>query len=188
MLRVSEVYGLPLIVAVAMIIIGAITLWYGTVVGRIQSDAKSVLAYASMAQVGLMFVEIGLGLNSLAIFHFVSHAMLRTYQLLNAASLMHDRYAFEHVLGRDQVKFQPVQGERAFSQYAYAFWESTGGIFGRLSLLVFAEFLARSVRAVEEWLSGIILVVARRIIFWVNHPIKGFVITLHKVSDNRDSL
>ncbi len=188
MLRVSEVYGLPLIVAVAMIIIGAITLWYGTVVGRIQSDAKSVLAYASMAQVGLMFVEIGLGLNSLAIFHFVSHAMLRTYQLLNAASLMHDRYAFEHVLGRDQVKFQPVQGERAFSQYAYAFWESTGGIFGRLSLLVFAEFLARSVRAFEEWLSGIILVVARRIIFWVNHPIKGFVITLHKVSDNRDSL
>lgn len=180
MLRVSDTYGLPLPASILMALIGSVTTWYGIVVGRIQSDAKSVLAYASMAQVGLMFVEIAAGLNSLAIFHFVSHAMLRTYQLLNAASLIHDRYAFEHVLGHDQVKFQPVRNQRAFAQYAYAFWETTGGIFGRLSVLVLVELIARSVRGFEEWLSSRIAIVARRLLFLASHPMRMRSITANR--------
>lgn len=183
MLRVSVEYGLPLPAALIMVLIGMITVWYGSVVGRIQSDAKSVLAYASMGQVGLMFIEIGLGLHSLAIFHFLSHAMLRTYQLLNAASLMHDQYAFEHVLGRDQIVFHPVQGDRAFSRYAYAFWESVGGFFGRMSLLVLVEFIARSVRAIEESLSQFIVLVARRTIFFLAHLFRRLTNSVHRSSE-----
>jgi NADH:ubiquinone oxidoreductase subunit 2 (subunit N) len=173
MLRVSEVYGLTMPVAALMILCGIFSVWYATIVGRIQSDAKSMLAYASMAQVGVMFIEIGLGLNTLAIFHFVSHAMLRTYQLLNAASVMHDRYAFEHVLGRHQVSFKPVEGARAFSRYAYAFWESIDGAFGRLSLLAFAEFLARLARDFERWYADLILLISRQFLFCFRHPVKA---------------
>lgn|GEM_PF-6196276 len=53
MLRASQVYGLPTPVVVAMVVIGVFSVWYATLVGRIQSDAKSMLAYASMAQVGV---------------------------------------------------------------------------------------------------------------------------------------
>lgn len=173
MLRVSEVYGLTMPVAALMILCGIFSVWYATIVGRIQSDAKSMLAYASMAQVGVMFIEIGLGLNTLAIFHFVSHAMLRTYQLLNAASVMHDRYAFEHVLGRHQVSFKPVEGARAFSRYAYAFWESIDGAFGRLSLLAFAEYLARLARDFERWYADLILLISRQFLFCFRHPVKA---------------
>jgi NAD(P)H-quinone oxidoreductase subunit 5 len=183
MLRASYVYGLPKPVAVAMVVIGLFSVWYATIVGRIQSDAKSMLAYASMAQVGLMFVEVGLGFHKLAIFHFVSHAMLRTYQLLNAASVMHDRYAFEHVLGREGVSFKPVEGRHAFSQYAYAFWESIDGAFGRLSLLGFAEFMARSSRAFEQWFGDLILSFVRHIMFYVRHPLKSATLISHRRED-----
>jgi NADH-quinone oxidoreductase subunit L len=180
MLRASYVYGLPQSVAIAMIVIGLLSVWYATIVGRIQSDAKSMLAYASMAQVGLMFVEVGLGFHKLAIFHFVSHAMLRTYQLLNAASVMHDRYAFEHVLGREGVRFEPVKGRHAFSQYAYAFWESIDGAFGRLSLLGFAEYMARSSRAFEQWFGDRILSLIRHFMFNVRHPMKSVALSSHR--------
>jgi NADH-quinone oxidoreductase subunit L len=183
MLRASYVYGLPRSVAIAMVVIGLFSVWYATIVGRIQSDAKSMLAYASMAQVGLMFVEVGLGLHKLAIFHFVSHAMLRTYQLLNAASVMHDRYAFEHVLGREGVIFKPVEGRHAFSQYAYAFWESIDGAFGRLSLLGLAEFMARSSRSFEQWFGDLILSLVRHVMFYVRHPLKSVTLISHRRED-----
>jgi NAD(P)H-quinone oxidoreductase subunit 5 len=172
MIRVSETYGLPIPVSILMIVIGSISVWYGTAIGRIQSDAKSLLAYASMAQLGLMFIEIGFGLNSLAIFHFVSHAMLRTYQLLNASSLLHDRYAFEHVLGRENVSFHPINSDRAHAQYAYAFWESDGGFLGRFSLLELADLLSRAVRGFEEWLSSTLFHSARFLNFYLSHPRK----------------
>jgi NADH:ubiquinone oxidoreductase subunit 5 (subunit L)/multisubunit Na+/H+ antiporter MnhA subunit len=136
-----------------------------------------------MAQVGLMFVEVGLGLHKLAIFHFVSHAMLRTYQLLNAASVMHDRYAFEHVLGREGVIFKPVEGRHAFSQYAYAFWESIDGAFGRLSLLGLAEFMARSSRSFEQWFGDLILSLVRHVMFYVRHPLKSVTLISHRRED-----
>ncbi len=186
MLRASYVYGLPQSVAICMAVIGLFSVWYATIVGRIQSDAKSMLAYASMAQVGLMFIEVALGWHTLAIFHFVGHAMLRTYQLLNAASVMHDRYAFEHVLGREKVTFKPVAGHRAFSQYAYAFWESIDGAFGRLSLLSLAERLARASRYFEEWFGDLILSQVRHIIFYIRHPLKTVHLTTHRI-EGRDS-
>jgi|GEM_PF-1919944 len=182
MLRASEVYGLPTSVAISMVVVGVFSVWYATIVGRIQSDAKSMLAYASMAQVGLMFIEVGFGLNKLAIFHFVSHAMLRTYQLLNAASVLHDRYAFEHVLGREKVSFNPVHGSRAFSQYAYAFWESIDGAFGRLSLLALVEYLSRRCRSFEERFGEVILSWIRHVMFYIRHPLKGASITSHKIT------
>jgi NAD(P)H-quinone oxidoreductase subunit 5 len=188
MLRVSHVYGLPIPVAVCMVVIGGFSVWYATIVGRIQSDAKSVLAYASMAQVGLMFIEVGLGLHTLAVFHFVSHAMLRTYQLLNAASVMHDRYAFEHVLGRDQVTYQPVRGKRASAQYAYAFWESIEGAFGRLSLLNLTEYIARSVRHFEELFGNVILSVVRHVAFYLKHPFKSIALRGVRFTNKGDSV
>lgn len=182
MLRASEVYGLPTSVAICMVVVGVFSVWYATIVGRIQSDAKSMLAYASMAQVGLMFIEVGLGFNRLAIFHFVSHAMLRTYQLLNAASVLHDRYAFEHVLGRERVSFNPVHGSRAFSQYAYAFWESIDGAFGRLSLLALVEYVSRLCRSFEERFGDVILSWVRHVMFYIRHPLKGASITSHRIA------
>lgn len=74
----------------AVLVVGAITAVHATIVGRTQSDVKNVLAYATITQVGLMLVEIGLHLWTLALVHMVAHAFLRLLQLLRTPSALRD--------------------------------------------------------------------------------------------------
>lgn len=67
-------------------IAGLATAVYGWLCGRVQSDVKSALAYATVTQVGLMFVACGLGWFTLAACHAALHALWRGYQFLIAPS------------------------------------------------------------------------------------------------------
>lgn len=84
-------------VRVAMAAIGVITAVYATLVGRTRPDAKTALAYATMAMLGVIFVELSLGLTTLALVHVVAHAGLRTWQFLRSSSLIQDFQENPHV-------------------------------------------------------------------------------------------
>lgn len=77
-------------------VFGLATSIVATVIARVQSSIKTQIAYSSIAQIGIMFLEIALGLHTLALFHFVGNAFLRTYQLLVSPSvlsyLIHDQF------------------------------------------------------------------------------------------------
>jgi NADH:ubiquinone oxidoreductase subunit 5 (subunit L)/multisubunit Na+/H+ antiporter MnhA subunit len=75
-------------VRVSMIILGMLTAFITTNIARVQSSVKSQIAYASIAQIGLIFIEIGFGWVDLALFHFAGNAFLRTYQLLVSPSVV----------------------------------------------------------------------------------------------------
>jgi len=94
----EQVHASPLI-AVALVVIGLTTTAHGALVGRVQTDIKSMLAYGSVTQVGLIMAEIGLGLHLLALLHIIGHAGYRTLQILRAPSLLHDRHHLEQMLG-----------------------------------------------------------------------------------------
>lgn len=83
----------------AIVAVGAATALQGALVGRTCPDAKTSLAYATMAQVGLIFVEIGLGFDRLALWHIAGHAILRTAQFLQAPSLLHDHHQLHSAAG-----------------------------------------------------------------------------------------
>jgi NADH:ubiquinone oxidoreductase subunit 5 (subunit L)/multisubunit Na+/H+ antiporter MnhA subunit len=85
--------------AAAVAVIGALTACHATFVGRVQTYIKSALAYASMTQVGLILLEIGLGFRFLAIAHMAGHACLRTLQILRSPSLLHDHHRLEQAMG-----------------------------------------------------------------------------------------
>lgn len=68
--------------------LGGLTALVATVIARVQSSVKSQIAYASIAQIGIIFIEISLGFNHLALFHFAGNAFLRTYQLLVSPSVV----------------------------------------------------------------------------------------------------
>jgi NAD(P)H-quinone oxidoreductase subunit 5 len=76
----------------AVIVIGLLTALHGTFVGRVCADAKTALAYAALAQLGIIFIEIGLGWQTLALWHITGHALLRTLQFLRAPSMLHDHH------------------------------------------------------------------------------------------------
>ncbi|MEU1878041.1 proton-conducting transporter membrane subunit [Streptosporangium sp. NPDC020072] len=86
-------------VRAAIVVVGALTAVHATLVGRTQTDIKSTLAYASMTQIGVVLVEVGLGLRYLALAHLVAHAALRTAQILRSPSLIHDHHHLEQALG-----------------------------------------------------------------------------------------
>ncbi|MFZ5440275.1 MAG: proton-conducting transporter membrane subunit [Myxococcota bacterium] len=77
-------------VRVAMALIGLTTAAYATLVGRTRPDAKTALAYATMAMLGVIFVELALGLTAFALVHVFAHAGLRTWQFLRSSSLIQD--------------------------------------------------------------------------------------------------
>ncbi len=72
---------------------------YGTIAGRASADAKTSLAFASLTQVGVVFVEIGFGLRSIAIAHILGHAVVRTLQFLRAPSMLHDYHRMHSAIG-----------------------------------------------------------------------------------------
>lgn len=70
-------------------VVGLSTAVYSFVVGLTQTDVKSSLIFAASGQLGLMFLECGLGFWQLAGWHLCAHAAVRGYQFLAAPSLMH---------------------------------------------------------------------------------------------------
>ena len=90
-------------VAVAIVVTGLLTALVATVAHRVATDAKTSLAYASMAQVGLIFAEIGCGYPRLALLHLMGHAALRTLQFLRAPSMLHDHHRVHAASGGDSA-------------------------------------------------------------------------------------
>ncbi len=72
--------GVLLIVA----LIGAAGLLISAGSALVQHDIKRVLAYSTMSQVGYMFLALGVGAWSAAIFHFVTHAFFKALLFLSA--------------------------------------------------------------------------------------------------------
>lgn len=99
LLRSAPLIERSTILGAVIVAVGALTAVHGAVVGRVQPDVKSQLAYATMTQLGVIFVEIGAGLTTLALFHVVAHATLRTYQLLRAPNALADAHRIRAALG-----------------------------------------------------------------------------------------
>lgn len=92
---------------IAIAALGLITAIIASSITRVQSSIKVQIAYASITQIGIMFVEIAAGLHWLALLHFVSNASLRAYQLLISPSvvgyLVHDQF-FSFVPPKQRIK------------------------------------------------------------------------------------
>ena len=72
-----------------LVIIGVLSALYGWLAALVQTDVKSSLMFSTTAQVGLMFVECGLGWFELAAWHLALHAIWRAWQFLSSPALMH---------------------------------------------------------------------------------------------------
>ncbi len=100
LLRTAPLWHGSTVVCVAVGLVGGATALHASVVGRVQTDAKTALAYATLAQLGLVYVEIALGLTTLALVHVVGNTLLRTLQILRAPSIIADHERIENALGQ----------------------------------------------------------------------------------------
>ena len=99
LLRVQPMLAQSLVASAVVVAIGVATAIHGTMTGRASADAKTSLAYASLTQVGVVFVEIGIGWHSIAVVHILGHAMVRTLQFLRSPSMLHDYHMMHSAVG-----------------------------------------------------------------------------------------
>jgi len=88
LLRTYELWEYQYVVRILIGVLGLLTAVITTGIARVQSSVKSQIAYASIAQIGLIFIEVAAGFENLALFHFAGNAFLRTYQLLVSPSVV----------------------------------------------------------------------------------------------------
>ena len=69
--------------------IGAATAFFAATIALTQNDIKKVLAYSTVSQLGYMFLAVGLGAFSAAIFHVFTHAFFKACLFLGSGSVIH---------------------------------------------------------------------------------------------------
>jgi NAD(P)H-quinone oxidoreductase subunit 5 len=120
LLRVSPLLALSPLLSGTIVGLGLITAAYAALAGRVQTDIKTALSFASLTQVGLIVAEIGLGLHYLALTHLIGHACLRTLQFLRAPTLLHDYHTLENAIGHHLPR--PLGFWRGLIPKAVAVW------------------------------------------------------------------
>lgn len=93
--RMNVLFTLAPVVQTAIAIIGAATLLIAGFSALTQHDLKRVLAYSTISQIGYMFLALGVGAWSAAIFHFMIHAFFKALLFLGAGSvilLLHEEH------------------------------------------------------------------------------------------------
>ncbi|MFZ4546928.1 MAG: NADH-quinone oxidoreductase subunit L [Bacteroidales bacterium] len=87
--RSSVLYNLAPITLNIIIVIGLATALMAAIIGLKQNDIKKVLAYSTVSQLGYMFLALGLGAYSTAVFHVTTHAFFKALLFLGAGSVIH---------------------------------------------------------------------------------------------------
>ncbi|HEY8898707.1 MAG TPA: NADH-quinone oxidoreductase subunit L, partial [Niastella sp.] len=87
--RSSAIYNLAPAAQTLVAIIGAATAVFAASIAIRQYDIKKVLAYSTVSQLGYMFLALGVGAYSAAVFHVMTHAFFKALLFLGSGSVIH---------------------------------------------------------------------------------------------------
>lgn len=89
--RSGPVFDLAPNAQTAVVVVGAVTLLFGAVIGCAKDDIKKALAASTMSQIGYMVLAAGLGPAgyAFAIMHLLTHGFFKAGLFLGAGSVMH---------------------------------------------------------------------------------------------------
>ena len=110
LLRVSPILALSPPLCAVVVVLGLSSAIFAAFTGRVQTDIKSALSFASLTQVGFIVAEIGffawLGkrlhmptLLYIPLIHILGHGCARTLQFVRAPTLLHDYRVLENAIG-----------------------------------------------------------------------------------------
>jgi NADH-quinone oxidoreductase subunit L len=143
--RTHVLYELAPPVHAAVAVIGALTLLLASFSALNQTDLKRILAYSTISQIGYMFLALGVGAWTAAIFHFMTHAFFKALLFL-AAGVVIQRLHEEHDIFR-------MGG--LWRRLPLAFWSFLIGSAALAALpFIDAGFYSKDLILWEIWNSG----------------------------------
>jgi NADH-quinone oxidoreductase subunit L len=87
--RSNILYTLAPFTLEVVAIVGVCTALFAATIGLAQNDIKKVLAYSTVSQLGYMFLALGVGAYTGAVFHVMTHAFFKALLFLGAGSVIH---------------------------------------------------------------------------------------------------
>ncbi len=89
--RSGPIFDLAPSAQTGVVIVGAVTLLFGAIIGCAKDDIKKALAASTMSQIGYMVLAAGLGPAgyAFAIMHLLTHGFFKAGLFLGAGSVMH---------------------------------------------------------------------------------------------------
>jgi NADH-quinone oxidoreductase subunit L len=144
--RTHVLFSLAPAVLLLVAIIGALTLLVAGFSALTQRDIKRVLAYSTISQIGYMFLALGVGAWTAAVFHFMTHAFFKALLFLGAGVVI---LAMHHE--HDMFKMGGLR-----RRLPVTFWTFLLGAASLAALpLVTAGFYSKDLILWEAWASEI---------------------------------
>lgn len=155
--RTHVLFELAPSIQLLVAIIGAATLFIASFSALAQHDIKRVLAYSTISQIGYMFLALGVGAWSAAIFHFMIHAFFKALLFLAAGAVIlavhHEHSMFK--MGGLRKKLPVVFWTFLFGSAALASIPLvTAGFYSKDAILWYS--FAGTKGSVWLWLVGIV--------------------------------
>ncbi|HVE22412.1 MAG TPA: NADH-quinone oxidoreductase subunit L [Acidocella sp.] len=163
--RTHTLFALAPVVLAAVGVIGTITLLIAAFAALNQSDIKRILAYSTISQIGYMFLALGVGAWSAAVFHLMVHAFFKALLFL-AAGAITMRLHHEHNIFR--------MGGLA-KRLPLAFWSFLIGSASLAALpLITAGFYSKDAILSAAWAQG-----GGALLLWLGGIVTAFVTALY---------
>lgn len=145
---IARMHGLFLLAPAVMMVvavIGATTMLMAGCSALVQHDLKRVLAYSTISQLGYMFLALGVGAWTAAMFHFMTHAFFKALLFLGAGAVIHALH-HEH----DMFKMGGLR-----TRLPVVFWTFVVGAASLAALpLVTSGFYSKELILWSAWASG----------------------------------
>ncbi len=90
-IRTSPLASLSPWALTTLAIIGGFTAFFAAIVMLTQTSVKKSLAYSTIAQMGFMLLQCGLGAYSTAMLHILAHSLYKAYAFLSSGSVIAER-------------------------------------------------------------------------------------------------
>lgn len=155
--RTNVIFSLAPTVQMIVAIIGVLTLLIAGFSALTQRDIKRVLAYSTISQIGYMFLALGVGAYTAAMFHFMTHAFFKALLFLGAGAVIlaqhheHDMFKMGGLKNKLPVTFWTfLAGSAALAAVPLI----TAGFYSKDAILWYA--LTSKSGSAWLWLGGLL--------------------------------
>jgi NADH-quinone oxidoreductase subunit L len=107
--RCHLMYNLAPVAQQLVLFVGLATSVFAAIIGLKQNDIKKILAYSTVSQLGLMFVALGVGAYTAAMFHLTTHAFFKALLFLGSGSVIHGMHHEQDIRNMGGLKkYMPI--------------------------------------------------------------------------------
>jgi NADH-quinone oxidoreductase subunit L len=131
--RLGFLYSLTPITSQVIAVVGVLTAFVAATIAIVQTDIKKVLAYSTVSQLGYMFLAVGVGAYTIAVFHLITHAFFKALMFLGSGSVI-------HACGGEQ-DMRKMGGLKKYMPITY--WTFVAGTLAIAGVPIFSGFFSK---------------------------------------------